>query len=167
MREDTEAVWKVVKDTRMLFLTMFNNETESSNGNPSLASDYHIQNNFEKVSSELNITVAYKHNVTDETLQTAMEMFTYMNYFPPKLILLYKKLFKYESPKKILLAMTNLLKSSDSLSREISNKIWLKMRKYLPPLYSQYDDWSFEHCTPNKGEFNDTICESYRKTIGS
>ena len=168
MKEDTEAVWKVVIDTRMLFLKMFNNITQSSKYNPSLASHFHIQNNFEKVTSELNITVPYKlmENVTDETLQTAFEMFTYMNFFPPKLILLYQKLFKYESPKKILLAMTNLLRSSDSLSKQISNKIWLKIREFLPPLYSQYNDRSFKNCKA-KRESNDSTCESYWKTIGS
>ena len=124
---------------------MFNDATQSSYKDTNLASNNDIQNNIKKASDILNITVTDipLENVTDETLQMAVEMFTYMNFFPPKLILLYKKLFQNESPKKIILAMASILKASEGPSKESSKKIWFKLKEYLPPLYSQNNDRSF------------------------
>ena len=161
------SVWEVVKAIRKNFLTEFNENTQCSNVDPSLLSDNIIQNNFEKVTDKLSVTVALDPlvNITNETFQTAAEMFTYLNFCPPKLFLLFKKLFKSESPKKILLAMTSILKASQSTAKQSSGKIWAKVKEYLPPLYSQHDDRSFKKCKL-KRETGDSNCGRFWKTIG-
>ena len=164
---DLKSIWNVVKYTRSLLLTEFSENTQCSTINPSLLSDNIIQNHIEQVSETLNVTVVSDSlaNVTNKALEAAAEMFIYLNFCPPTLLHLYKKLFKSEKPKKILLAMTSILKRSDSVSKESSHKIWAKLKDFLPTLYSQDDDKIVKNCNL-KRTVDDSTCGKYRSTIG-
>ena len=56
-------------------------------------------------------------------------MFIYLNYCPSKLLPLFHHLFMTQSPKNILLAMTNIFKTSQNAEKDISIKIFKNMMK--------------------------------------
>ena len=78
---DQKNVWKIVRQVRKSFL--------SKNTNPicdiySLLTDNHIKDNIETVveNLKLNTTYSTNKNVSDKILQTAADMFTYLNLCP-------------------------------------------------------------------------------------
>ena len=65
------------------------------------------------------------------------EMFTYLNYCPPKLLLsFYNDLFKSASPRNIIIAITSINRKAQNSAKESSETILkrvletLKLRKY-------------------------------------
>ena len=122
-----EYTWKLVKDIRKFFLSK--NINPECNSLETLLSIDLIRDNVMKVKEKLNLNeglkmttitteqcmqypcktikvdvpILYK-DITKNTLQTAAEMFTYLNYCPPKLLLsAYDNVLKSTSPKKIVL----------------------------------------------------------------
>ena len=80
-----------------------------------------IQKNINNLAAELNLnaTSAPNKNVSDKTLKAAVEMFTYLNYCPSvdKIFSFSKYLFETGTPKQILFAMTNILKTSQNTAK--------------------------------------------------
>ena len=73
----------------------------------------------------LNSTTTHYEHVTEKTFHTAVEIFTYLNFCTTnfKLVSFYSTLFKTESPKDILSALTNL----KDIPRDVSDKIFRRV----------------------------------------
>ena len=146
-------VWKLVKEIRRSFLSK--NIEQDCNDQGTLINDENIKENIKKVQEKLNInksmiieTISKTscqqyycgssyidiHFVFDtvrrETLETATEMFTYLNYCPPKLLLsMYEDLLKSASPRDIILAITTIRKTNHA--RESSELILKKIMETM------------------------------------
>ena len=76
---------------------------------------------------QMNTTIEPLENVTQETLETATEMFTYLFSCPPKeIISFYKHLLNTGTPKDIMIAMSNILRISQNAARESSYRIFIE-----------------------------------------
>ena len=81
---DQKNVWKIVRHIRKSFL-LPNIDTTCQNVDP-LLFDKYIKDNIDIVEEKLivNATTTPNIDVTNETLQLAAELFTYLNYCPTK-----------------------------------------------------------------------------------
>ena len=128
---DVDYVWKIIKETRLSFLSQ-HLDSECQNDN-TLLSDEIIQHNMNSLSEKLKLdtTSIPNRNSSYETLQTAAEMFTYLNYSPPKLLKIFEGLFKNSSPREILWALTSIIKVSQNAVKKSSRKILKNTLKVL------------------------------------
>ena len=158
---DLENVWNIVKETRKSFLFEAKEALSACqfNSNPSLLSPNVIQENQNKVEKELefNAKTTLYENVSERTLQTAAEMFTYLNQCPQehKLLSFYKDLFKSASPKDIILALTSVMKTTNNLEKEKSVNIFRKVMESINLL--NYEDLQIiikGNCYNANGTFN-------------
>ena len=87
-----ENVWKIVKKTRLSFLS--EHSDPDCNNDKTLLSDTIIQENINNLAAELNLNTTSTPNeiVSNETLKSAVEMFTYLNYCPSSS---FKKIFSF------------------------------------------------------------------------
>ena len=83
---------------------------------------------MEKLNLNTTITSSTpKENVSAETFQTAGEIFTYLNFCPPKgLSDFLSNLIKSESPKNIALAMMSLMQTTQNAAKKSSIRIFTK-----------------------------------------
>ena len=140
---DITQVWKAVKETRKeMLITTTEPECKQDD---MLLSDYNIRNNVKNVCEKLNLhknaTKSSTVKPTRKLLETAAQMFTYLNYCPLFTSLyFYEDLFKTATPKDILLALTNVIKSSQNADNISSNKIFTKvMDMFKLILYKDID----------------------------
>ena len=124
-----EKVWKFVKETRISFLSKEKYPTCVEN---QLFSYQDIYKNVETLGGKLGVdsTFFISLNMTKKDLQTADEMFTYLNYCQPTLYNLIEEL-KTESPKNILSALASIMKSAQNAGRESSIQIFMKAMEIL------------------------------------
>ena len=128
-RLDQENVWKIVKLIRKATIQHYQYDLDCDR---TLPIDYIIEDNiyFVEKKLHLNITSNLNENVTDETLKTAAEMFTCLNYCPNinfrYISEFLENLIKYDSAKNILLALTSIRKMSQNAVKESSTKILMK-----------------------------------------
>ena len=110
---DMKDVWKIIKKIRKSFLT----EHPDLHCNI-LISDRSIKDIVRILEENLNLNTTSKpiENVPYKTLQTAAEMFTYLNYCPiiSKPLLFRTHLLDTGSPKEMILALPSLMKSSQN-----------------------------------------------------
>ena len=125
---DKENVWKIVKETRKPFLYYYSNLPCNI-----LLPDHIITENIKRIYEKLHLKPSKpSENITKETLKTAAEMFTYLNYCPPKqLISFYANLFHNASPKEIIQALTSIRMASQNAAKEISFKIFRRVKENL------------------------------------
>ena len=82
--------------------------------------------------SKMNTSKLIIETVSKETLETAAKMFTYLNACSPNQLLpFYKELFTTASTKQILLALTSIYKTSNSLIKEKCKKLITKVLQKL------------------------------------
>ena len=163
-----EAVWKIVKEIRKSYLSEQSDpKCQYSN---TLLSDNDMKITDEKLSSYMKMKVKeglYK-NVTDKTLQTAAEMFMYLNICPKKhLNEFLKELTISASPRKILLALISVIKTTRNAAKIISTKIFIKaMEMFQLQNYKIIDtitkDKGFKECR----EEQDVLCMEALKVLG-
>ena len=124
--KDIDSVWKVVKQVRQLFL--FKSASSVCSG-PSLLNNNDTISNTMKFEEKLNLTTPDDifENVTESTLETAGEIFLYLNSCPPPILNLYSELFKNGTSREIILALTSIIKSSHKRDRDVARKIWSKI----------------------------------------
>ena len=103
---DHENVWKLVKKTRKSFL--ITNKQLDCNIHKVLLVDNLIKSNIDSLAEklQLNPTSTPNENVSHKTLETAGEMFTYLNYCPNKLESIIVQILENGTPKDIILAFT-------------------------------------------------------------
>lgn len=130
-------VWDIVIEKRKsLLLNHSYIECESNvwGSNPSLLPDNMIIENIEYIVSELklNVTRDTIKDVSNKTFNDAADVFTYLNYCPPKLLIaFYEDLIKTASSRNIILAMTSLMKTSKNAEKRSSNRIFSKIMEKL------------------------------------
>ena len=132
-----ENVWDIAIEKRKSLL--FNHsyiECESNvwGSNPSLVPDDKIIENIEYIVNvlRLNVTRDTIKDVSNKTLNDAADVFTYLNYCPPKhLISFYKELIKTGSSRNLILAMTSVIKTSKYAAKRSSTKIYSKLMRIL------------------------------------
>ena len=122
----------IVKQVRNDFLVK-NDDPECLIDWDNKIAEKYIKTNIDRV--EIYLTKDSYKNLTEKNLQTGAEMFTYLNFCPPKnLIKFYKELLLLKSPKHIILAMTNIMKTRKNAEKLTATKIWNKIEnswKYL------------------------------------
>ena len=162
----------MVRQVRNDFLIKNNNPECSIDLDNKIAENY-IKTNIDRVeiylTKDSNDYDSYE-NVTERNLQIGAEMFTFLNFCPPKnLIKFYKELLLQKSPKDIILAMTNITKTRKNAEKltatEILNKIekslkYLKYRKIdSVTLRQMKHSFEFVNCT-------DKICVEEWQSLG-
>ena len=128
---DQKNIWKFVRQTRKEFLYQ-QPELECLNQNI-LLSDSKIDENVNTLAEKLkvNTTSTPKESVSDEILDTAVKIFTYLNHCPPKIMLFMANLVKSTSTKGIILALTNVMKTSKYNEKELTTKVFFRLLKRL------------------------------------
>ena len=120
------------------------------------------------VELKLNTTSVPHENVSYKTLQTAAEMFTYLNYCPsliPKHFLFYAELLKTGTPREITLALTSIIKTVKDANinkQTIKNfRKWMESLRLLDFENIQiltkgkcYTNENFENCKQKINETN-------------
>ena len=129
-------IWKIVKDEKKLYVA----ENLYSPCHINLIYPYSIKNSMKNVAEklELNITATPYENVTDDILNTAVEMYTYLILCPPKILQLYQNLFKDSSPNQILLALSSIIKATQNADKESTKEIFTKVMEKLKLFNYQY-----------------------------
>ena len=101
-----------------------------------------IQNNIKKIEVSLNITTSYDilQNISTKSLQTAAEMFLYLNHCPPKILNTLKDIVMTYSTQDIFIHLMRIIESSLYYEKS-ATKIFRELTKILPPL--QYQELNF------------------------
>ena len=97
-----------------------------------LLSDIHIRYNIKSLAKELKLktTTSTTNNVSDKILQTAGEMFTYLNYCPPKYLYFVKNLIETRSPNEIIFGLISAKMTLHNL-KQSSVKVLIKVMETL------------------------------------
>ena len=171
---DLENVWKLVKTTRKSFLShkfrTKSNGLDCDRANSyTLLIDYFIKFNIDSLAEklQLNPTSVPKENVSHKTLQTAGEMFTYLNYCPNKLESIIVQILENGTPKDIILALSIPIKALRKVERKSITKILSKVMESLKlETYKNiqmitkgicYTNDTFSRCTSKKSLTNEDI----------
>ena len=133
--DNIDNFWIIIKQVRKNYLSQ-NDDPECKNNQ--IAED-DIKTNIDNIEENLNTNSTnydyYDENITEDILQTGAEMFTYVNFCPPKKLLqFYKELLLQGSTKDIILAVTNIMKTRRNAEKVTATKIWSKIEmklKYL------------------------------------
>ena len=116
-----ENVWQIVKEARKSFLLQQDDSKCST-----FLSDDLIKGNIETFEKKLNMDIMVENelrkNITKQTLETAAEVFTYLNFCPNRLFYFVRDILKYESPRNILLSLASIMKVSENAAKECSVK---------------------------------------------
>ena len=130
VQHDQDNVSKIVRQIRKSFLSQIKGlNCQDSN---ILFPDSYIKDNIDVVEEELKLNTTYSINkdVSDETLQVAVDLFTYLNFCPTPefrtLSSIVKHLANSKSAKNILLALTSIMKTSKNAVNNSSAKIFIK-----------------------------------------
>ena len=126
---DVDYVWKTIKETRLSFLSQ-HLDSECQNDN-TLLSDEIIQHNMNSLSEKLKLgtTSIPNRNSSYETLQTAAEMFTYLNFCPPMLMKVINHMIVTGTPQEIILGFTTLIKTTQNAGKIASVEVFLETLK--------------------------------------
>ena len=117
-------------------------------------------------SQSISFTTEYE-NVTQETLETAGKMFTYLGFCPPDTHKFYKDLFTEETPKNIILAMISMLKTTRNANRISSEQIFLNVAEKLKinNHYRNIKDLIYANCTTSCNEITNVLGKGSFKRI--
>ena len=113
---------------------------------------------------------SHDENITEVILQTGTEMFTYINFCPPKKLLqFYKELLLQRSTKDIILAMTNIMKTRGNAEKSTATTIWSKIYEKLGNLkYRIIDSVTLRRKTHSSKfeDCKDKSCNEEMKSLG-
>ena len=162
---DLENVWKLVKTIRKAFLShklrskKKDVDCDRDDAYNNLLVEYFIKMNIDSLAEklQLNPTSVPNENVSYKTLETAGEIFTYLNYCPDKLESIITNVLENETPKDIILAFTSILKSStNSIKQSMRNILSKVMESFKLDTYEKiqvltkgkcYTNDTFSRCT--------------------
>ena len=135
--ENHENLWKVIKEIRKDFL--LKNLTRVCQDSNTLLHDYYIFENTKMIEKSLDIETDYEShgNVTKETIEAGVKMFTYLNLCPPMMMKYFEELLLKGTLKEIILSTSAIIrkskkavkKSAIDLFQKIGQKLGLKHRK--------------------------------------
>ena len=131
--------------------------------NSQLLSDNYINNDIDVVEEKLKLNVGINPNtnVSDETLQFAANLFTYLKYCPTKDFYVLS-IIKSESAKNILLALTSMMKTSQNAGKKSFTRIFIKaMEIFRLFIYRDIDaitkEKGFDDQRNNLEHYNETL----------
>ena len=131
--DDIDNIWIIIKQVRKNYLS-HNDDLECPKWEHKIAYN-DIKTNIDYVEAHLRAksTDYDSHeNITEDILQIGAEMFTYLNFCPPKKLLqFYKELLLQRSTKDLILAMTNIMKTRRNAEKSSATKIWSKISQKL------------------------------------
>ena len=135
MIKDEDKVWKTVKGIRLLYISNITLRHCMQNQH-TLLTHKEIQTNFLTMMRELKleestVNIRPVMNVSRSYINTAGNMFTYLNYCPPLIFRFYKGLFRNATTREMVVAMSNLIKTSKGTEKKIALKIWHKLMEHL------------------------------------
>ena len=112
---EEEHVWKILKKIRRSFL--YEHPHADCQDDDTLLSEEKIQENIKSLEKELKLDTSLTpdKNVSFKTLETAGEMFTYLNYCPvliPKYLKIIAHLLQTGTPRKIIFGLKSVIKTS-------------------------------------------------------
>ena len=119
---DHENIWRITKLVRNSFL----DEDHKRDCIKNIITSNYIKENIDNFAEELKLKPSPipNDNVSSEALEIAADIFTYLNFCPPKLIFLIKHILEAEKPKDIILAFTSIMKTSDKKVKESHHHGW-------------------------------------------
>ena len=162
-QESEQNIWKIVKETRKSFLNE-HFDIVCHYENP-LIPDNFIRDNTDSIEEKLklNISSTINTNISYKTLQTAANMFTYLNYCHGTLLPHIKHLIESESTKNILLALSSIMKTSRNGYKIISNKILTRaMEMFKLNFYKGIDIIVREEASNNLGNNSKSFNETFK-----
>ena len=168
-QDNIDDIWKIIKQVRKSFL-IDGDDIECRNYGYQIAKD-HMKTNIDNVEENLSTKSNDSHEkITEDILQAGAEMFTYLNFCPPKkLIKLCKELLLQRPMKDIILAMTNIMKMRRNAEKSTATIIWSKIDEKLRYLkYRIIDSVTLRHKT-HSSEFEgckDKSCSEEMKSLG-
>ena len=128
-----ETTWKIVQEIRKSFLSeytepecQYNNDKEDK----ILLSNNNIKNNINNLEKKLEQSQP-SMDVSDETIQTAAKMFTYLNHCPPKLLSFVENLVTTGRAKDMILGLSNAKNTFEGYVKQSSSKILIKLMETL------------------------------------
>ena len=103
-----------------------------------------INHNLLEIIKELNINESSINETPIEYIprsyiQTAGNMFTYLNYCPPHVIGLYRILFKDATSREMIVAASNLIKTSRNTEKKIAIAVWHKLMENFGSMYRKIE----------------------------
>ena len=132
---DLDNVWKILKGTRKTFVSKLTDaDCQHMNTYVSLLlSEKNIKQNIDDVEKKLGINVSFamNKNVSGKVLKTAVKMFTYLSFCPPKYLILVSNILKMEPPKNIILALTSMKMTTHNLEKLATVQILAKVMESL------------------------------------
>ena len=133
---DLEQVWNHLKNTRKSFLSISKHKTWEDQfcvPGDQLLNVEHITSNVKSFAEKLKLNTSSTPNkyVSYKTLETAGEMFTYLNYCPPELELFTTYILGNGSPKDMILVLTHFMKTSQNSEKESARRILLRVMEAL------------------------------------
>ena len=177
---EEESIWKIVKKTRRSFVVQHPNpySCQDYQSKKLLANEY-IQENIDSLEKELklNTSMISHKNVSFKTLETAGEMFTYLNYCSlliPKYLRIIAHLFQTGTPREIIFGLISVIKTSKNLDEkyktiEILSKFmetfWLETQYKKVQIITKgkcYTNGTFDDCTKKKNLTD----EEYQNILG-
>ena len=170
---DQKNVWAIVRNERLSFLSG-NTEFDCDYRKSLLSYSYIniIINSFaEQLEIDTNKTLSSKRNVSKDVLQTAAEMFTYLNFCPshiPKHLMYIAYIFKSGTPKNIIFALTSAIKNiqNSDEKNKIMEVLFEVMEFYKLNHYEKiqmitkgkcFKNSTFDTCTQEKDRSKDTL----------
>ena len=97
-----------------------------------------MRRNYDKIIDEkwvgVNDSFRYQ-NVQDKTFEQAANHFIQLNFCPPKIMLLYRDVFNYTPPRKVLEALNIIRNTALNREKTAAEKILEETFDYLQPLY--------------------------------
>ena len=156
---DQENVWQIVRKIRKSFLSQHKDLT-CQKGYKNTLSDNHIKDNVNTLGEKIkqNATLNTNRNVSDETLFFAANLFTFLSYCPTKNFNFVKYLVESESVKNILMALTNMIKTSQNADKKSSTRIFKKaMEVFDLNMYKNIDAITREKGFDDSKQFNEIL----------
>ena len=130
---DQEMFWKIVKKARRSFLLVHSEPECQSKESQILLSVEYIEETITIVEKtlQLNASLIAKKPIPAEILKNGAEMFTYLNYCPPKLYSFISHLISNGSPKEMILALITIKRKLLNAGKHSSAKILIHLLKNL------------------------------------
>ena len=82
---------------------------------------------------------SYSTDISQDILKTGGEMFTFLNFLPPKLAKFFKELLLQGSTKDILLAVSNIMETRRNAEKISASKLWNKIDEKLHLKYRKIE----------------------------
>ena len=139
--KDDDKVWKIVKALRQFYHMNTTLQSCRTEDDRAILSFYEIGKNIQEIEKELKLdeNIDSIRNISRSDIQTAGNMFTYLNYCPPLIVRLYKILLKSATTREMIVAMSNIIKTSRKTEKKIAIKIWHKLMENFGSTYRKIE----------------------------